>query len=108
MSAAAEEGWKRFGLLKGPGIPAPTGRYAVGCVDLMHELEGDSDGPLLVRLFYPIAIQGDLEQVIASGHQYAKWTPHKMYTWGTLSYHRNWFPGLMSNIAGLLMGEYSA
>ena len=34
----ALEGWKRGGLFKGTGIPAPSGRYAVGCVDLMHQV----------------------------------------------------------------------
>ena len=41
MATAAQrapEGWKRGGLLKGVGLPAPSGRYAVGCVDLMHQV----------------------------------------------------------------------
>ena len=37
-TAAQPEGWKRGGLLKGAGIPAPSGRYAVGCVDFMHQV----------------------------------------------------------------------
>ena len=47
------EGWKNAGLLKGSGIPAPSGQYRVGCVDLMHQLAGDEKGGLLVRLTYP-------------------------------------------------------
>ena len=44
------EDWKVIGREKGPGIPAPTGQYRVGCVDLMHRLAGDDKGGLLVRL----------------------------------------------------------
>ena len=105
--SGSEEGWKRHGLVRGDGIPAPTGKYVVGCVDLMHELEGDSDGPLLMRLFYPTALAGSPEQAAtASRYQYAKWTPHKMYSWGTFSFNRSRFPGVMASISGLLFGEY--
>ena len=31
------ESWKRSGLVKGIGIPAPSGQHPVGCVDLMHQ-----------------------------------------------------------------------
>ena len=37
-AAQRDEGWKRCGVLKGTGLPAPSGRYAVGCVDLMHQV----------------------------------------------------------------------
>ena len=52
MRSGVQEGWKSSGIVKGPGIPAPSGQYRVGCVDLMHQLEGDDRG-LLVRLHYP-------------------------------------------------------
>ena len=31
------EPWKRSGLVRGIGIPAPSGQHPVGCVDLMHQ-----------------------------------------------------------------------
>ena len=66
------EPWKSSGWLKGEGIPAPRGRHEVGCVDLMHRLEGDSDG-LLVRLFYPT------DPGLAGQYPYAKTIPHPRY-----------------------------
>ena len=53
-------------------MPAPSGCYEVGCVDLMHRLEGDSDG-LLVRLFYPT------DPGLAGQYPYAKLYPHPKY-----------------------------
>ena len=96
------KGWKRFGMLKGPGLPAPTGQYNVGCADLMHKLEGDNDG-LLVRLFYPASPQ--LRE--GAGYQYAKWTPHKRYLKGSVSCSWSKFPGLMSSITNLVLGNYN-
>ena len=53
-------------------MPAPSGCHEVGCVDLMHRLEGDSDG-LLVRLFYPT------DPGLAGQYPYAKLNPHPNY-----------------------------
>ena len=64
--------WQKFGPPRGLGVPAPTGRYEVGCVDVMHRLEGDSDG-LLVRLFYPT------DPGLAGQYQYAKLYSHPQY-----------------------------
>ena len=66
------EPWKRNSWLNNEGIPAPRGRHEVGCVDLMHRLEGDSDG-LLVRLFYPT------DPGLAGQYSYAKLNPHPRY-----------------------------
>ena len=70
-----------IGHTRGLGIPAPTGSYEVGCVDLMHRLEGDSDG-LLIRLFYPT------DPGLARRYQYAKTTPHPNYLKGALEFVR--------------------
>ena len=94
-----DEGWKRFGLARGPGIPAPTGQFAVGCVDLMHKLEGDSDG-LLMRLVYPTLPLREL----GGEYQYAKWIPNKEYLKGHFIVKRSWFPGLMTFVTSLLLG----
>ena len=94
------EGWKHFGLVKGPGLPAPSGQYTVGCVDLMHKLEGDSDG-LLVRLFYPSLPQLREE---TGQYQYAKWMQHKRYLKGTNSFSRKSFPGLRAAVTNLVFG----
>ena len=99
---AAREGWKTTGLIKGVGIPAPSGQYVVGCVDLMYKLEGDNDG-LLVRLFYPASPQ--LRE--GAGYQYAKWTPHKRYTKGFLDFNKIKLPRLLSSITNLVMGTYN-
>jgi hypothetical protein len=98
---AMREGWKNSGLLKGLGIPAPTGQYTVGCVDLMQKLEGDTDG-LLVRLFYPTTPQ--IQE--GAGFEYAKWTPHKRYTRGFLDFYQAKLPGLLSTLANLLTGNF--
>ena len=68
--------WKTGLVLGMIGIPAPSGRYGVGCVDLMHQLPGDAKGGLLVRLFYP---SYSVEEGGAAGFQYAKWLPHERY-----------------------------
>ena len=96
---AAREGWKTHGLLRGLGIPAPTGQYTVGCVDLMHKLEGDDDG-LLVRLFYPTTPQ--IHE--GAGYQYGQWIPHKKYYRGFLDFYQIKLPGLLSALANLVLG----
>ena len=99
-AAGGGEGWKRFGLVKGPGLPALSGQYTVGCVDFMHKLEGDSDG-LLVRLFYPtIPLQE------RAGYQYAKWIPDRRYMKGAFTWRsKRRFPGLLSFVTSLILGE---
>lgn len=94
-----DDGWKRFGIVRGPGIPAPTGQFAVGCVDLMHKLEGDSDG-LLVRLFYPTLPLREL----GGDYRYAKWIPNKRYLKANFVVRRSWFPGLMTFVTSLVLG----
>ena len=101
MQVEDDDGWKRFGLARGPGIPAPTGQFAVGCVDLMHKLEGDSDG-LLVRLFYPTLPVSEL----GGDYQYAKWIPNERYLKGQFIVQRSWFPGLMTFLTSLVLGIY--
>ena len=64
-------------------MPAPSGRYEVGCVDLMHRLEGDSDG-LLVRLFYPT------DPGLAGQYPYAKLNPHPRYLKAQLESRELW------------------
>lgn len=94
------EPWTRSGLVKGIGIPAPSGERSVGCVDLMHKVnlpqtshislhtplslhhylgqfEGDDHGGLLVRLFYPAQLNPG--QPPGSPSTYAPWNPHKRY-----------------------------
>lgn len=75
---AAEETLKQA---KDVGIPAPSGQYAVGCVDLMHHLDGDPEGGLLVCLFYPIARPTDAatQRKMETRYPYVKWIPDRMY-----------------------------
>lgn len=102
MASRLREGWKSSGLIKGTGIPAPTGQYTVGCVDLMHKAaptvtDGDA---LLVRIFYPSA---SIQE--GAGYEYAKWTPHKRYTKGFMEFNKSKMPGLLSGLVNLLMGK---
>ena len=61
------KGWATTGLLKTPGIPAPTGQYSVGCVDVMTK------DNLLVRLYYPTRVQD------GQGYQYVSASPGAKY-----------------------------
>ena len=98
-TAAAAEGWKRSGLLRGVGIPAPSGHYGqVGCVDLMHQFEGESDG-LLVRLFYPTAVEYQQGR-----YEFANWRPHKQYMRGVLDFYRSRAAGLKSAFLRTITG----
>ena len=97
MAVSRAEGWKSIGLVRGIGIPAPSGPRLVGCVDLMHRLEGREDS-LLVRLFYPAAAD-------ATG-EYAKWTPHRRYTKGYLDFFKTRASGLIAAFAGLFTGAF--
>ena len=72
---------KEGGILKGPGIPAPSGQYRVGCVDLMHQLEGDDKGGLLLRLHYPT-------DATPEGYPYSLWSPHRKYIDGYMKFEK--------------------
>ena len=102
MAARVSEGWKSSGMLKGKGIPAPSGQYVVGCVDLMHKLDGESDTGLLVRLFYPSV---PLQQ--GQGYQYAKWMPLKRYLKGFMEMQKVKLAGLISGLVNLFFGKTS-
>ena len=91
--------------MAGRSIPAPSGRYTVGCVDLMHKLEGDNDG-LLVRLFYPTTPQ--IQEGGTTGYQYAKWMPHAKYTKTTFNFIETMVPGLSSNAIDVFTGKPSS
>ena len=95
---ATSEPWKAGGLLKGIGIPAPSGQHAVGCVDLMHHLDGDSQGGLLVRLFYPANAAEGI-------HRYADWTPNKRYIKGYMDFRKVKVSSLKSEIVSMFLSE---
>ena len=96
------DGWKRGGLIRGDGLPAPSGQYRVGCVDLMQDLAEDHrQGGLLVRLHYPTSASGSG----ASGsYNYAPWYPHKEYIKGYLDFDNMKFCGVLSNVISMMMG----
>ena len=96
--ADAQEPWKASGLTRGSGIPAPSGQYGVGCVDLMHQLPGDEKG-LLVRLHYPT------EATQRDGYSYSSWLPNKKYIKASLSADGAPLPGLLSFVVGGLISE---
>ena len=91
---AAAEGWKNYGLVKVPGLPATTGPYAVGCLDLMHE-------GLLVRLYYP----AEMESV--ANHDYGKLFFKGCYRKAYMDAYDMKFTGLISGTVNFLTGELS-
>ena len=122
------EPWKRSGLVKGIGIPAPSGQHPVGCVDLMHQarsslnvlivnsgevhefsviylplpqFEGDDHGGLLVRLFYPADL-GPTSPSSLRPAQFALWTPDSHYTKGILYAEKVPAPWLLAPILTVL------
>ena len=97
MASPVQEGWKRnAGFIKGPGIPAPSGQYRVGCVDLMYQLEGDDKGGLLLRLHYPT------DATPEAGYSYSLCTPHSRYIKGYYEYQSSKFPGLKASVLSVL------
>lgn len=96
MAMASLDGWKVAGKTKGPGIPAPSGQYRVGCVDLMHQLPGDGKG-LLLRLHYPT------DATPQDGYIYSSWYPHTKYIEGYMEYERMKFTGDLSKIISASM-----
>ena len=97
------EGWKLGGLLRGCGIPSPSGHYRVGCVDLMLNLAGDQqEGGLLVRLHYPTSASPATGA--DGGYHYAPWYPRKEYIRGYLDYKKTKFLGLVSSAVSTVIG----
>jgi platelet-activating factor acetylhydrolase len=86
-SAAMSHSWSGRGHGESIAIPAPTGELPVGCIDLMHQFEGDKLGGLLVRLFYPA-------QLGSAPPSYTNWTSHSKYLQAYLHFQRTWGPGL--------------
>lgn len=87
------------GLVKGAGIPATTGPYTAGCVDVMHLFEGDTAGGLLVKLFYPTNAQP------GGQYPYSDWLSHKRYMRGMLDYAKAPAAGLLSTLVDAFMCE---
>ena len=96
--SASVQMWNRSGLVRGAGIPPPSGSHRVGCMDLMRQFEGDTLG-LLVRLFYPT----DAEP--GGAYQYSNWLSHKRYIKGILDYSKVPAAGLLTTITSKLFGE---
>ena len=96
--ATSTEGWKRSGIIRGPGIPAPSGQYQVGSTNLMHKFADDTN-TLLVRLFYPCQEGG-------GRYEYGKWIPHRRYSKG----YKAAIPNVISTsgLIGIFTGNLSA
>ena len=100
VRGAIRDGWKKSGLLRGPGIPAPSGSFSVGCVDLMHKFEDETDS-LLVRLFYPCDRNSE------GRYQYAPWSPHERYIKGFMDFMQATSPRLESSLSRKFTGGSS-
>ena len=94
------EAWKNSGFFRGVGIPAPSGKFTVGCVDLMQQVkEGEED--VFVRLFYPTATPaGEV-----STEKYATWYPHKNYIRGFLYFSKSRAIGLGTFLTSTLISK---
>lgn len=105
MASAAPrpEPWKSSGVVRGPGIPMPSGPYAVGCVDLMHRFEDENDG-LLVRLFYPTAA---VREGRRPRYEYANWIMNKRYVKGYLEYSKTSAVGFKAALVGAFLSEFA-
>ena len=64
---AAQRSWVNYGIIKTSGIPAPTGQYTVGCIDIATETG------VLLRMFYPTHSQH------TDGYQYVAASPDVKY-----------------------------
>jgi platelet-activating factor acetylhydrolase len=88
-TAAGGEEWKRSGIIKVAGIPAPSGPYEVGTVELMSE-------GTLVRLYYPTNRQG------AENYQYSNCRFRDIYIKRSLEILGVKLPWLFSGIINYL------
>ena len=85
--------WTSSGILKIPGLPAPTGQYNVGGVDIMAE------NGLLVRLYYPTHVHH------SDGYQFVQCIPDRHYSKATFEIY-NFKPAwLLSLLSTKLVGE---
>lgn len=86
--------WNNYGLLRVPGFPAPTGQYAAGIVDLMHQ-------GLLVRLYYPT------DPSTAAGYEYVRHSAFRgsTYTKAVMDAYDISFSGLKTGAMNLLTGK---
>ena len=97
---SSREAWKTSGFLRGVGIPAPSGQFTVGCVDLMQQVkEGEED--VFVRLFYPVATPAGP----ICKDRYAVWYPHKNYVRGYLHYSKSKALGLKTFAASAVLSK---
>ena len=98
--AIRTEGWKLGGgIVLGVGIPAPSGQYRVGCVDLMHRLKRDDKG-LLLRLHYPT------DATPEAGYTYSPWSPHKRYIKGYLDFEKVIYSGFLASLVNTFCGKF--
>ena len=87
-----EKKWTKNGIIKGSGIPRPSGAYEVGCVHLLHE-------GIFVRLYYPT------ESNLAENYDYARWFFNKQYTSNVLNFCRIKFYSLLAALANIFIGK---
>ena len=96
-------GWKKTGILKGIGLPSPSGQHRVGCVDVLPLCPGEESG-LLFRLYYPTEATAD------SGYHYPPWLPNKIYATGYLVYkkHSSLVAGALGSLFNALCGKVTS
>ena len=94
---AAASGWRKTGMFKGIGLPVPSGKHRVGCVDVMPLCPGEESG-LLFRLYYPTEATPD------SGYHYPPWLPNKLYAKGYMLFKR--YSSLVAGALGSLVTTF--
>ncbi len=67
----------------------------------MHRLDGDEEGGLLVRLFYPTASPRDEAETreMQSRYPYAKWLPNPRYINGYAAFYASLIAAVKPNTA---------
>ena len=84
-------------MFKGIGLPIPSGKHRVGCVDVMPLCPGEESG-LLFRLNYPTEATPD------SGYHYPPWLPNKLYAKGYMLFKR--YSSLVAGALGSLVTTF--
>lgn len=93
--AATRGDWRESGLIRGLGIPPPSGPHRVGVTHFMHQ-------NLFMRLYYP----ADLSSRGSGGYQYVSHVYNSKYRKAILDFFGIKLSGLISAIAGLIASKY--
>ena len=89
-----ERSWVNYGIIKTGGIPAPTGQYTVGCIDITTKTG------VLLRMFYPTHSQH------TDGYQYVAACPDVKYIKAICELYNTRPAWLFSTVFDKLTGQW--